>query len=228
MTRGELIVACLKLMYENEGELDSKIISSNADYEDSIANILPSIHRALNRIATSEKLPRMFKEISPINESNEVKHNMEINLYEEMPYLYRIVRVSLLTEKEVIHDLDFDIVGNKLILPYLHNSNNSNYFYQLNPYIIEPKEIKYIIEYAPYSSIRLESMEDTDEIKDANGVKLLDNICEIIPYYVKGDVYEETEPEIALMHMNKFESYLNEIHTPNYSQKKVKSKFKFE
>ena len=64
MTKGELIVACLKLMYENDTEvLDPATISDEDDYKSKTVNICESINRALSEIAKADKLPVLIKEI---------------------------------------------------------------------------------------------------------------------------------------------------------------------
>ena len=58
MTKGELIVACIKVMFDDTEMLDPETISDNPEYQSRTANIIESINRGFDEIAKIESYQR--------------------------------------------------------------------------------------------------------------------------------------------------------------------------
>ena len=193
MTKGELIVKCLKLLNENDGEqIDPEVVSEDDAYLERTVNIIPSINRALNRLAEMRKLP--VKKIQ-VNYDEKLK-NKTITIPEEQTtdILY-IAAVYLFDEEIGLMDTNtsFILQGDTLILPHLNFEEH------------------YTVFYYPKATHLKEDDLDTKEIEYP------DYILDCIPYFVKADLYEEDNPNLAAFSRNLFESYANAIPTRNIS-----------
>lgn len=187
MTKGELISACIKLMFDNNEQIDTSIVSDDETYQDRTNNIIESINRAIIRLNQLNKLPFGFKSIDSSKNGENV---ITIPLDDDYIELINIYKYKL-------NSFDLNPVTNVLYLPFnticLPNLNE-NYVYYL---------------YYKKSPLKL-SYSDSDEME----ISLPDYITSIIPYFVKGDLYEEDNANMALLARNMFESYANDLPNP--------------
>lgn len=194
MTRGELITNCIKLMNDNAGEqIDPQNISSNEDYEERTTVIIPSINRALIRLAQLKKLP--------------VK-NIKI------PYSKDNVNITTITVDEEITKDILSIKNVYLQDRYGNIKTNISYFIQDNIFILPNirEGYEYTIFYNPRPELLKDNL-DSDEIQDTVEINYPDEILNIIPYFVKADLYEEDDPQLAMYSRNLFESYAAQLPT---------------
>lgn len=186
-TLGELKVACIKLMFDNdEQELMPDQISENADYHARTNNIIESINRALVRIASAGKLPLKTAYFDK-TQGERGKYHTRYDL--SFLDVFDIVRITYENDDKGIYDTNIAIMreGNKTLVLKTIN------------------EGRYIVSYKPKPPVFTYDDPDTKEIDLPNA------IIEIIPYFVKGDLYETDDPDAAVLSRNLFEGYLSAL-----------------
>ena len=193
MTKGDLIVKCLKLLNENDGEqIDPLVVSELSEYKERTVNIVPSINRALNRLAEMKKLPVKKFTINYLKENK----NKSITVEEEITKdILSIANIFSFNEDYGLTDtnVSYFFEGDVLILPNLTYDEHYTVFYNPKPVYLTEADL------------------DTKEIEYPN------YIIDCIPYFVKADLYEEDDPNLAVLARNLFESYANQIPTRNIS-----------
>lgn len=186
MTKGQLITACVKLMYDNDDvQIDPDTVSSESDYASRTVNIIESINRAFIRLSLLKKLP--FK-VFYIDENTEsinknktfTRYNLS-SLIDDYSQYERISKESALGEYNGNVSVRFE--GENIVLPTL----------KLNE--------QYIVDYQP------ELFRLTEEDLDTKEIPYSEKILSIVPYFVKADLYEEDNPNIADYSRNLFEQY---------------------
>lgn len=207
MTKGELIVACIKVMFDNDTEmLDPETISDNPEYQSRTANIIESINRGFDEIAKNRKLPKKtFVLDNDIGDKGDYYTRYNLNaLIEEKDVLY-ISHIAYENAYDYNPNVEVRLEGeNILVLPNI-------------------KHGKYIVNYYPKYTKHLSYDDpDTKEIEDIPGEAL-----RVLPYFVKAELYEDDDPEKAVLARNIFHQYLRSIpETPLYQQHRVKSVFR--
>lgn len=196
MTRGQLISNCIKLMNDNVGEaIDDSDVSSNDNYLERTTVIVPSINRAFLRLAQLKKLPvKNFK----------IYYDKENKL------------TSISVKEELMKDV-FSIKNVYLQDRYGNIRTNISYFFQENILILPniPEGCVYTIFYNPNPIVLQEPKED--EPVDTIDLEYPDEILNVIPYFVKADLYEEDDPQLAMYSRNLFESYASQLPTRDNS-----------
>lgn len=212
MTKGELIVASIKLMFDNDTEhLDTDTISDNTNYISRTANIVESYNRAMNEIAKAGKLPKktltLDHKIGTKGE-NYTRYNLDtLNILGFSKDVMQIVNVNYegkANDYPIYYtNVGFQLEGNNtLILPNITEGN-------------------YIVTYRPKFTDRM-TYSDTDNTI----LNYPSEILDIVPYFIKGELYEEDDPEKAVLSLNKFQKYLAELPSePNMRQTKVTTVF---
>lgn len=207
MTKGELIVACIKIMFDNDIEqLEPLNISDNPDYASRTVNIIESINRGFDEIAKAKKLDRKtFKLDKDIGEIGDYYTRYDLNsLIPSNDVLY-VSNVAY--EYQLIYDPNIEVRfegENVLVLPRINQG-------------------RYIVTYHPRYINHLNYDDpDTKEI-----IGMPNEALRVLPYYVKAELYEDDDPEKAVLARNIFHQYLNEIpKTPITKQTRVKSVFR--
>jgi hypothetical protein len=206
MTKGELIVACIKTMFDNDIEqLDPLTISENLDYASRTVNIIECINRAFDEIAKAKKLPKKtLLLVEGLGNVGDYYTKFDLNeIIGEDEVLY-ITNVAYENRANYDQNIEIKIEGeNTLVLPNI-------------------KEGRYIVTYHPKYTKQL-SYDDPDskEIEDMPAEAL-----RVIPYFVKAELYEDDDASRATLARNIFHQYLAEIpKTPHLKQTKVKSVF---
>lgn len=190
MTKGQLIVKCLKLLNENNGEkIDDKIVSELPEYSDRTTLIIPSINRALYKISDAKKLPGKTYEVTYIDQVNQGNTNKNIKvdstIVNDMTFITNIVLQDMYGN--IYTNVSYFIDGDTCILPPLSSGQKYTIFYK--PKVVE------ISEDAP----------------DISVLDYPDYILNPIPYFVKGELFEEDDPNLAVFSRNVFERLINEI-----------------
>lgn len=246
MTKGELILSCLKLCFDIDDysldETTGNITSENSDLQSRITNIPYSVDRALNEVAKNGKLPiKAIEDIDaysqiPYTRVNEIPtehldeyircgdfmYKWDGEKYEKEPLtstfdytlpkdVYRIKKI------EWIYDDGYDFHTEKIGIQFKGSTK-----------IVLPKKDcgKYLITYSPHYVGSVSTLRDEEEITNGNEV-IPDYIMRIIPYYVKGDIYEEDGINEAVYARNLFNSLLNDLETvdSNHTQIKIIPKY---
>lgn len=186
MTKGELITACVKLMYDNDDvQIDPEVVSNESDYASRTVNIIESINRAFIRLSLLKKLPfKTFyinEETEYINKSKMLTRYDLTLLIEDYSQYERVSKEDAFGEYNGNISVRFE--GNCIVLPTLRTNE------------------QYIIDYQP-EVFRLKE----DDL-DTKVIPYAEKILSIVPYFVKADLYEEDNPNIADYARNLFEQY---------------------
>lgn len=200
ITKGQLIVNCIKLLAENMGQdIDATIVSSLDEYKDRTTVIVQSINRAFHRLEHLKKLPNLTKIIA----FDEKKQNYELDLtsedYSDIYIIKKIVYV--------------DRYGNYI--------DFNNYYLNEGLLILPKLEYgeKFIVQYQP----KFVDIKETDEVKyfDTDVINYPETITSIIPYFVKAELFEEDNAQLAVLSMNRFETYAAGLPTQDYKNAKI-------
>lgn len=196
MTKGELIVASIKIMFDNgDVQLDSTDISNNLDYEDRTKNIIESINRGLHRVHSAGKIPNKYFTIDKTTSiSLQTRQYSRYDLSKLISDYYLISSVAIEDDYGYSNNVEYRLENNIIVLPKITNSN-----------------VDYIISYMPKVKEISYKMNDT-EVLDYP-----DEILNIIPYFVKADLYEDDDIASARYSRNIFEQYLSALPNPSES-----------
>lgn len=188
MRLGDIKVEALKLMFTNYAFdisiNDLQTMLADENYGSYIVNMNGSIARALDRIENACVLPLKRKEIT--YEDCEVdKYFLRFDT-SKIDDLFLIDRIAADYGKGVYcGSVGFELEGNVLLLP--------------------KDAISYSILYYP-------TIKTVDEkVLDSEEMWIPDKIARLIPYYIKGDLYQEEEPDLAADARNIFEASLDDL-----------------
>jgi hypothetical protein len=209
ITKGQLISDCLKLMNENEDQIDAGNVSDNAEFMLRTVNIIESINRALYRANELGKLPKKVLYITYDTEAEEKGYyhsKYSINTLGNGE-IFKIDSIALLKANgEYTTHIDVRYEGSDiLVLNTLDNPDN-----YLNANYPEIVEEKYIVVYTPKIQELSYSDEDTLELDYPN------ELLRKVPYFVVGELYVEDNPNIAFAYRDMYEAYLNKL--PDYEE----------
>jgi len=191
MTLNDIKKAALALMFTNYSDdladVDVDTLSSE-EYTQYLVNMNASINRCLGRIESAGVLPLKTQEITTATtgsvSGNFARYDLSLlaNLFKSVS---RIAKES--ASGEYIPSVKYHLEGTTVVLPPLETGE------------------KYIIIYRPKAP-RVSIGSPSYAV-----VNVPENIAEIIPYYIKADLYEEDEPDLALQARNIFESLLAQL-----------------
>lgn len=193
MKLGEIKIEALKLMFANyNADIDiDKLIDlyDDENYGYFLVNMNGSINRCFS--ALEEKLVLPSKSIKLDNSQAELFcGKMRFNLSSMLNDYFAIDRVIYENEYgEYNGNINFEMEGNVLVLPEIKNKE----YYRLL--------------YKPTIKRVDANTEETTEIDIPN------SIASNIPYFIKGDLYREDEPNEASEARNWFEQAMTELHS---------------
>ena len=212
MTLNEIKLSTLMLMFTNYGDdlrdcdVDEMTDSTYTKYT---VNMDASINRALSRIEAAKVLPLKTVVLTP---ENAVKTENKSRFGD---YLTRwdlsslasdfsaVCRVAEVSSWGYVSSISYEMEGNTIVLPNISEYEGEySVLYYYRPKRINPA--------SPSSTV----------------IDVPDYIAEIIPYWVKADLYEEDEPSAAVAARNIFEQMLSDIVRPDSNgQGSVKNNF---
>lgn len=220
MKLGEIKLMALKLMF-----VDTDITYNISDIEEYYNNnntreklirMNDSINRALNLYYQRVGLPRAKKTVVLDGEGDGSTYflNSISDLYAQIPDLYNVLKVRILsTYKSSIYNADFEFNDGEIVFTNLHR------------YITETENENMTIEVFYETVPRYIENTDVDTEFDLDTINIPNEIQFEIPKYVKGEMYEEDEPQMALYAKNEFLNYLQFVKKPHIiKQQKVKTK----
>lgn len=195
MKIGEIKVEAIKLMFANYGfdmsinDLQKMLADEN--YGSYIVNMNGSIARALDRIENACVVPLKRKEIS----------------FEDC----QLDKYFLSFDTNKIDDL---FLIDRVTARYSNGEydGNANYSIEGDILLLDNKATTYTILYYPTIKTVNESVLDTDELW------IPDKIARLIPYFIKGDLYQEEEPDLAADARNIFEASLDDLKNQNQNK----------
>lgn len=193
MKYGEIKIEALKLMFINMGDdiTADKLEKYEQDntYNAYLVNMPGSINRCFSTLENKGVLPPKSKVLA-------AKDGFASGAY---------IRFDLPTIISDFYDID-RIVG---------ETSNGDYCgdcdYHTEGYVLvlerydDSEDIKYTVVYTPKIP-RVEALTDNDL-----EISIPDNIASLIPYFIKGDLYRDDEPNEASEARNWFEAGVNEI-----------------
>lgn len=190
MKLAEIKVDALRLMLINyEDDLIADRLSeymTQENYKHYLVNMPQAINRAIDRINSSNVLGTSSYEVSSEYKgqgftSTDIYSTYDLNaIIPDYQTLHEVIRTG---PYGMEGNVDAISVGNaKFLLPPLNSGE------------------AYIFVYRPKVKI--------DVITDEDEVPLPDELARIIPYWVKGEVYQDDEPNIAADAKNQFEQFL--------------------
>ena len=205
MKIGEIKIEAIKLMFTNYG-LDVSItdlqsLLSDENYSSYFVNMPGSIARALDRIQNACVLPLKSYEI----QNSECKFVGGMKKFDMalISDLYLIDRITATA------DAFYDA--------------NTSYFKEGNVLVLDNDGSVHTVLYYPTIKTITENTDDNDELW------IPDYIARLIPYFIKSELFQEEEPELAAAARNLFEASLDDLKSSNESkQNKVKQVFRFE
>lgn len=192
MKYGDIKIEALKLMFVNMGDdiTADKLETYEQDetYNAYLVNMPGSINRCFSVLESKGVLPSESKTLTA-SEGVASGAFIRFGLSSLINNFYDIDRVvSETADGEYCGDCDFRTEGDTLVLERFND-----------------EDVTYTVLYRP-TIPRVESVTD-NEWK----VPVPENIASLIPYFVKGDLYRDDEPNEASEARNWFESGIEEI-----------------
>lgn len=193
MKYGDIKLETLKLMFINEGNdltiEDFEAYEQDDTYKNYLVNMPGSINRCFSELESKGVLPSKSRTLS-ISEGVVSGAYIRFNLSQIIDDFFDIDRiVSESSCGEYNGDCDYQREGDTVVLDRYS----------------EDDDIVYTILYRP-SVKRINSFTDNEE-----ELQIPENIASIIPYFVKGDLYRDDEPNEASEARNWFESAIEEM-----------------
>ena len=185
MTVGEIKIESLKLMEINGTDISTETLEdlySNENYKEYLRRMPGAITRALHRLKTVGVIPE--KSYSETIEEN--KNIARFDLSEKIEDFSKLNRVVVEGKNTYCGNYPYTFEGKNVVLFNLRIGNTVIFIY-------EPK--------VPFV------LTTTD---DAMEIPIPYDLSSIIPYFVKADVFEQDEPELATQARNIFELMLAE------------------
>lgn len=192
MKYGDIKIEALKLMFINMGDditvdkLDT--YAQDDTYSGYLVNMPGSVNRCFSVLESRGVLPPESKTLTA---SDGVASGafIRFNLPSLIENFYNIDRVvSETSDGEYCGDCDYQTEGDTLVLERY-----------------DDEDITYTVLYRP-TIPRVESLTDDDW-----EIPVPENIAALIPYFVKGDLYRDDEPNEASEARNWFEAGIEEI-----------------
>lgn len=201
MKLGEIKIEALKLMFVNYVNdivwSDIKNLKRNPEFDAYLVNMPGSINRCISRLEEKRVLP--LKSVILDNKKGIITGNLIRFDLSVIADYYDISRLACSCKEGYFSEVDYIFEGQTIAVKY-------------------SEDRQYILIYYP-------SVERVDSLTDDNTLLAIPNsIAAFIPYYIKGDLYQEDEPSEAAEAMNWFEQMVNEIKQKTQSyQTKIKS-----
>lgn len=202
MKLGELKISCMKLIEVQQEDTQLESLNEDIKY-----NAIESINRAINRIIALGKYPKKSFRINNTVGDKGLKYT-RYAITELIEDFYLIDKVTYLDQETdfatelITFNFEDDYT---LVLPTISTG-------------------EYIIRYTPLPQVF--TYETNDEIE----LVLPRHIAEYIPYFVKAEIYEEEQPNIAALSRNIFENYILGLMTNKDTkpqQKRITTKYRF-
>jgi hypothetical protein len=194
MKLGEIKLESLRLMAVNDETLSIENIKNYETddlYKDYLGRMYGAINRAISRLMMFRVIPFKSVEILP-NQCEIFSQYIKFNLKTNISDLNSIERIVYINNKGAFLSVNYQTLGDDILI----NVNDLPYFKNLNE--------RFIVEYSPNVATITETTSNDLELE------IPETLLRMIPYYVKGELYELDEPEISATARNIFENALSE------------------
>lgn len=206
MKLGDIKIEALKLMFINMGDdigiENLEAISQDETYRSYLVNMPGAINRCFANIEEKRVLPSKSKVLTH-SEGGGSGRFLRFNLGKIISDFFDIDRIVKETDEgEYNGDYDYITEGDVLVLDGYRECDGVTY-----TVIYKPK----------IARITSTTSNDTE-------IKVPDNIAAYIPYFLKGDLYRDDEPNEASEARNWYEQAMNEIYLKKeHKTTKIKS-----
>ena len=205
ITIGDIKIAALKLMFTNYSDKISSIdgdmcdnianLEYDAEYGKYLVNMNESINRALLRLSAVGAIPLKSRTF----EIDKGEKAERIDLKEKITDFYRLIKVIKETEYDYEPNFRYDAETDTVIrIPS------------------QEEDCTLTVVYEPQESIITDETLNTDTF-----IEVTDELALLIPYFVKSELLEEEQPELAAQARNLFESSLSDRISSSYPNQKV-------
>ena len=227
MKLGEIKLESLRLMNANDEDLNIVNLDNYRQddrYRDYLDRMPGAINRALSRLMTYKVIPTKTAEVKP-SQGETLKQYLKLNLKNILPDFSSLERVIYIYE-HVVPNVDYQTITDGVILipfssSYIYKGMTKSFPNETvagNAYNVngvckywtgsEWEEVNedeiFNIEYTPEIAMITVSSDNNLELD------VPEALARVIPYFVKADLYEQDEPELAATARNIFESALTE------------------
>ena len=199
---GEIEIESLNLMFVSNQPINMATLSNN-ELDENFAPYLNKMIGSVNRCIGDIEDKRIVTRDEYLTSYTEI--NERYGKFDLPTDFFDIVSITMYLDEKIITDFQYNLKNGYIILPLIKDAA-----YHIDHY----KKLQRI---------------PTDASYDYE-IDLDDDICDIIPYYVKGELYREDEPFEAGESMNWYEQrieQLKENKSPTYNQNEVVSVYDF-
>lgn len=199
------------------------LIEKDDTYAQYLLSMDESINRALGRIVNANVLPDKTYRLSYSEEYAEgsgvsvSKWYMSVSLENCVKDFYSLVKIDLVKcNGTIISDIDYGVQGDDILLPHLKEGEAYIFTYNYNPLRVSP-----FMELSDDAKkwAQEDEMYSGEGAYNKNVLDIPDDLANIIPKFVFGELYMHDEPNVA-MHQgtNQFEAYLSDYKKPTNIQ----------
>ena len=219
MKLGEIKLMALKLMFVDTDITydisDMEEYYNNNNTRDKLIRMNDSINRALNLYYQRVGLPRAKKEVTLDQEGGTSTYyfNSIADLSAQIPDLQNVLKVRISSPyKSTLYNANFEFEGNEITFTDLYRYVTSTEAENLTIEIFYEKKPLYV------------TSNDEDATFDFDDLNIPTDIQLEIPKYVKGEAYEEDEPQMAMYAKSEFLNYLQLVKKPKViKQQKIRN-----
>ena len=189
MTLNDIKIAALQLMFTNySDDLRDQDVDdlTSEEYTQYLVNMDACINRCLGRLESAGVIAPKTLTLTKQN-GVESDYYVTYDLATLASDFKDIVRITKKTQYEYLANVHYELEGDSLILPLLNSGETYTLIYRYRPARI---------------AIGAES---------STAINLPDSLTELIPYFIKAELYEEDEPKLATQARNIFESMLSQL-----------------
>ena len=227
MKLGEIKLESLRLMNANEENLKFEKLNEYANddrFSDYLDRMPGAINRAISRFMTYKVIPTKTVEVKP-SQGETLKQFLKLNLKTILSDFGSLERIIYIYER-VVPNIEFQTITDGVVLiPFsssyvfkgsanafpenanagdAYNVNGVCKYWNGSEWENVVEEETFSIEYTPI--VPLITVSSDNNLK----IDIPESLARIIPYFVKADLYEQDEPELAATARNIFESALTE------------------
>lgn len=215
----EIKAQSLRIMFTDtdveysETDFSSRVVYENANTKDKLVRIEDSIRRAIDTFYLYLKEPTTYSEVGLTLSGEDYLNYLDFSANATFGFPSRVDIRLVNDDDEITYvknqvDFSFDPITKRI---YFMNSDYRDY----------EDSIKFIVWYKikkvniPYGS---------DEMSfDLDSINIPEEVQRMIPFFVKGELYEEDEPDIARIAKNDYINFLMSLRKPfSNVQTKVK------
>ncbi len=225
MKIGEIKLESLRLMNANDEDLNIVNLDNYRQddrYKDYLDRMPGAINRAISRLMTYKVIPTKTVEVKP-SQGETLKQFLKLNLKTILSDFGSLERIIYIYER-VVPNIEFQTITDGVVLiPFsssyvfkgsvrpekpnagdAYNDNGVCKYWNGSIWEEVSEDEIFNIEYTPNIAPVSVNTDNNTELD------IPETLARIIPYFVKADLYEQDEPELAATARNIFESALTE------------------